>query len=141
MPKQRTDKSYFYAAKPAPATPYLGSRDAPIYIASDSEEERELYREIDFLHQTLRKKWKRLNDIKIRRAVREERRRIRRETRVYLPRLEELTRAQEQTRMNVSQLLNGDDATGYDYEFPPASVVLEELCQVNPQGDLKSPKV
>ena len=104
----------------------------PVYVRSDTEDEEDiLNKEILNLKIQLNKKYKKLNDLRIRKAVKskevEIRNQLRNETKVYLPSLQSVAKSVEKAKNNeksiVKEILNNislnneNDDNSSDDEF------------------------
>ena len=103
------------------------SSSNPVYIESDGEEEIRLNREISDLYQQIKLKKERLEKIKINKAVANALRQQRRETKRWLPTLEEVSKCKDTIVKNLS----GDSSDSDDDFLPTAEELLMEALNEN----------
>lgn len=126
---RRTDtfSNYFNSENDSPSTSSVGSRTT-IYIASDTEEEEQkLNREICDLYQQIKIKKERIEKIRIERAVRKRELEIRRETRRWLPTLNNVDRVRNEIINNISSSSESDNDEDIFDDFPSAEELLQSI--------------
>lgn len=111
---------------------YLNSASSSttVYIESDGEEEIRLNREISDLYQQIKIKKDRLEKIKINKAVANALKQQRRETKRWLPTLENVSKCKESIVKNLSGD-SSDSDWDEDLTLPTAKELMDELLKEN----------
>ena len=119
---RRTDENQDYLASSSFST---------VVIESDSEEEARLNREISDHYQQIKLKKERIEQIRIQRAVQEALTKQRRETRRWLPTLNEVSRCRDSIIRNLSgddADIDSDSSTDYDdLTLPSVEDIFDEI--------------
>lgn len=103
---------------------------SPLVVESDGEEESRLLREINDLYGQIKIKKDRIETIRINRAVQEALKKQRRETRRWLPSLEQVSQCRDTIIRNIS----GSDDEGLDedesdFDFPSVDDLFEDVLR------------
>lgn len=128
------------AGKSRPCSARTTPATAKRYYENSDDEEAVLKEEIGRLYQMIKRRYDRINKLKTRRAVREEKRRLRRQTMFQLPKLEEVVKEKEEITNSILELIGSDndnDKSALDQlndiiesNHRAQTIILDEICRL-----------